>query len=84
MRSYGGRDAGHTEFFLTLCSANCGQLGIVCGSVGMLLLPKADLRGIAGGLMTLLFPGDCGIANHKQNARAVDGSHFAQARDADA
>lgn len=33
--------------------------------------------------MTLLFPDDCGIANHKQNIRAVDGSHFAQAGDAE-
>lgn len=34
--------------------------------------------------MTLLFPDDCGIANYTQNIRAVDGSHFAQAGDADA
>lgn len=50
----------------------------------MLLLPKTDLAGIAGGLVTPFFPDDCAIANHKQNIRAVDGSHFAQAGDADA
>lgn len=62
-----------------------GQQDIVCGSVGMLLLPKAELRAVAGGLMAILFRNDSGVANHKPNARAVDGcSHLAQVGDAEA
>lgn len=82
MRSYGRRMLVTLNFSRHCVLQYCGQLGIVCGSVGMSLLPKADLRGIAGGLMTFVLPDDCGIANHKQNTRAVDGSHFTQAGDA--